>query len=306
MVVDEASRQNVAKRRPPTIHGVAVVDKPAGITSHDVVGQLRRRFGERRIGHAGTLDPGATGVLVIGVGMVTRLLRFVTDGRKRYIGEVVIGIETDSLDADGIVTLTHERSRVELAAARSVIAEQLLGDIEQVPPMVSAIQVGGRRLHDLARQGLEVERAPRSVRVDRFDIVGESVGVDGWQVLQVEVDCAAGTYVRSLAADLGRLLGTGAHLRNLRRTAVEPFTIDEAAPPDDCVLLPPLEAVRALPKLVVDEATQRGIAVGRPLPAPPGDGPWAMVTAEGSLLAVYEPFGDGLVKPAVVLPAATA
>ena len=136
-------RTNVAKRRPATVHGVAVVDKPAGVTSHDVVGQLRRRFEERRIGHAGTLDPGATGVLVVGVGMVTRLLRFITDGRKRYTGEVVMGIETDSLDADGVVTVTHERSRVDLAAARSVIAEHLLGDIEQIPPMVSAVQGRG-------------------------------------------------------------------------------------------------------------------------------------------------------------------
>ena len=239
----------VAKRRPPTIHGVAVVDKPAGVTSHDVVGQLRHRFEERRIGHAGTLDPGATGVLVVGVGMVTRLLRFITDGRKRYTGEVVVGIETDSLDADGVVTVTHERSRVDLGAAHSVIAEHLLGDIEQVPPMVSAVQVSGRRLHDLARQGVEVERAPRQVRVDRFDIVGELSDADGRQVLQVEVDCGSGTYVRSLAADLGHLLGTGAHLRNLRRIAVEPFTIEEAAPPATCALLPPIEAVRALSKV---------------------------------------------------------
>jgi tRNA pseudouridine55 synthase len=296
----------VAKRRPPTVHGVAVVDKPAGITSHDVVGQLRRRFQERRIGHAGTLDPGATGVLVVGVGMVTRLLRFITDGRKRYTGEVVIGIETDSLDADGAVTVTHERSRVDLDVANSVIVEHLLGDIEQIPPMVSAVQVGGHRLHDLARQGVEVERAPRPVRVDRFDIVGESSDADGRQVLCVEVDCGAGTYVRSLAADLGHLLGTGAHLRNLRRTAVEPFTIDEAAPPDECALQPPIEAVRALRKILADEATQLGIAVGKPLPAPPGDGPWAMVTAAGTLLAVYEPWDDGLAKPAVVLPPATA
>ena len=235
----------MAKRRPATVHGVAVVDKPAGVTSHDVVGQLRRRFEERRIGHAGTLDPGATGVLVVGVGMVTRLLRFVVDGRKRYTGEVVVGIETDSLDADGVVTVTHERSRVDLAAAREVIAEHLLGDLEQIPPMVSAVKVGGRRLHDLARQGVEVERAPRPVHVDRFDIVGESLDPDGRQVLHVEVDCGSGTYVRSLAADLGHLIGTGAHLRNLRRIAVEPFTIDEAAQPAECVLLPPIEAVRA-------------------------------------------------------------
>ena len=126
----------------------------------------------------------------------------------------------------------------------------------------------------------------------------ESPDADGRQVLQVEVDCGAGTYVRSLAADLGHLLGTGAHLRNLRRTAVEPFTIDEAAPPDECVLLPPIEAVRALSKVTVDDEGAAAIAVGKPLPSPPGEGPWAMVTDRERLLAVYEPFGSpALAKP---------
>jgi tRNA pseudouridine55 synthase len=263
-------------------------------------GQLRRRLQERRIGHAGTLDPGATGVLVVGVGMVTRLLRFVTVGRKRYVGEIVLGIETDTLDADGVVTAAHEKRHVDVDAARAIIAAHLLGDIEQVPPMVSALKVGGRRLHDAARQGIEVARQPRPVRVDRFDIVGEAVD-DGRQVLHVEVDCGPGTYVRSLAADLGRLLGSGAHLRRLRRTAVEPFTIDEAAPPEDCVLLPPLEAVRALSHVTVDAAAGDAIVVGRPLPSPAGEGPWAMVSSDGELLAVYVASADGRAKPAVVL-----
>jgi tRNA pseudouridine55 synthase len=293
----------MARRRPPTVHGVAVVDKPVGITSHDVVALLRRRLGERRVGHAGTLDPGATGVLVVGVGTVTRLLRFITGGEKRYTGEIVIGVETDSLDADGVVTARRDIDRVDLDDARSVIAAHLVGDIEQVPPMVSALKIGGRRLHELAREGTEVEREPRPVRVDRFDLVGESADPDGRQVLRIEVDCGAGTYVRSLAADLGRLLGSGAHLRNLRRIAVGPFTIEEAAPPDDCVLLPPVEAVRALQKVIVDEQQRAAIAVGAPLPTPDGDGPWAMVSAEDELLAVYEPFKPGLAKPAVVLSA---
>jgi tRNA pseudouridine55 synthase len=295
----------LARRRPPVVHGVAVVDKPAGVTSHDVVAQLRRRFDERRIGHAGTLDPGATGVLVIGVGMVTRLLRFITEGRKRYTGEVVVGTETDSLDADGAVTAVHETVPIDLDRVREVVNANLVGGIEQVPPMVSALSVGGRRLHDLAREGIEVERAARAVTVHRFDVVSVDVDPDKRQVLRVEVECSAGTYVRVLAADLGRLLGSGAHLRNLRRTAVDPFTIDEAAPPSDCVLLPPIEAVRALAKVVVDDETRARIAVGAVLPTPPGDGPWAMVAMDGELLAVYEPFGDGLTKPAVVLPTAT-
>lgn len=292
----------MARRRPPTVHGIAVVDKPSGVTSHDVVGMLRRRFGERRVGHAGTLDPSATGVLVVGFGHVTRLLRFVVDGRKSYTGDVVIGVETDSLDAEGIVTAVHRIEPIDLDDARRVVAAQLLGAIEQVPPMVSALKVDGRRLHELAREGVEIERAPRPVRVDRFDVVGSSADPDGRPVLRIEVDCSAGTYVRTLAADLGRLLGSGAHLRNLRRTAVEPFDIEEAAPPDECELLPPVEAVRALDKVVVDGPTERAIAVGTVLPRPTGDGPWAMVADDDRLLAVYERHHPGAAKPAVVIP----
>jgi tRNA pseudouridine55 synthase len=285
------------RRRPAHVHGLAIVDKPAGVTSHDVVGMLRLRFDEQRVGHAGTLDPGATGVLVIGVGMVTRLLRFVADGRKRYTGEVVLGVETDTLDADGTVVTTHAMGAVSVAEARRVATTHLTGDIAQIPPMVSAVRVRGRRLHDLARQGLEVEREPRSVTVYSFDVTATDVP----GVLTIDVECSAGTYVRTLAADLGRLLGGGAHLRNLRRTAVGPFTIDEARPPDAVELLEPIEAVRALPTVVIDDDTVPLIANGRVLPAPDGDGPWAMVDGGGRPLAVYESFGEGEAKPAVVL-----
>jgi tRNA pseudouridine55 synthase len=287
----------MARRRPAQVHGLAIVDKPVGVTSHDVVGMLRKRFGERRIGHAGTLDPAATGVLVVGVGTVTRLLRFVADGRKRYTGEVVLGIETDTLDADGDVTARHDMGSVSAADAQQVARSQLTGVISQVPPMVSALKVGGRRLHDLARQGIEVDRDPRPVTVYSFDVTPTGDPC----VLAIDVECSAGTYVRVLAADLGRLLGGGAHLRNLRRTAVEPFTIEEALPPDAVELLPPVEALRALAKVSVDEETARLIATGRVLPAPDGAGPWAMVDGAGELLAVYEPFRHAEAKPAVVL-----
>jgi tRNA pseudouridine55 synthase len=287
----------MARRRPARVHGLAIVDKPAGVTSHDVVGMLRRRFGERRIGHAGTLDPGATGVLVVGVGTVTRLLRFVADGRKRYSGEVVLGVETDTLDADGEVTVRHDMRSVTATEAQQVASTRLTGDISQVPPMVSALKVGGRRLHDLARQGIEVEREARAVTVYSFAVTATGDPC----VLAIDVECSAGTYVRVLAADLGRLLGGGAHLRNLRRTAVEPFTIDEARPPDAVELLPPVEALRALAKVTVDAETARLIATGRVLPAPDGAGPWAMVDRAGGLLAVYEPFREDEAKPAVVL-----
>jgi tRNA pseudouridine55 synthase len=169
--------------------------------------------------------------------------------------------------------------------------------------MVSALKVDGKRLHELAREGIEIERAARPVRIDRFDVTASSVDSDGRPVLTIEVDCSAGTYIRTLAADLGRLLGSGAHLRRLRRTAVEPFTIAEAAPPDECELLPPIAAVRNMTKVVVDEATQAAIAVGKILPTPAGDSPWAMVTPADDLLAIYEPHRPGTAKPSVVLPA---
>jgi len=287
----------VARRRPATVHGLAVVDKPAGITSHDVVGLLRRRLGERRVGHAGTLDPSATGVLVVGVGSVTRLLRYVGDGRKRYSGEVVLGVETDSLDADGAVVATHEMPVVSAEAAQRVVDAHLVGDIAQIPPMVSAIRVDGRRLHELAREGIEIDRQPRPVTIDRFEVTA----TDDPCVLAIDVVCSGGTYVRTLAADLGHLLGGGAHLRNLRRTAVGPYTLAEAAPPDDCALLAPIEAVRGMPLVVVDADDAALIANGRVLDAPDGPGPWAMVGPDDRLLAVYEPFRDTQAKPSVVL-----
>ena len=210
----------MARRRPATTHGLAIVDKPAGVTSHDVVGMLRRRFGERQVGHGGTLDPDATGVLVVAVGMTTRLLRFVERTQKEYVGEVVLGAETNTLDAAGEVTATFDMSGVTVDDARRVVAEHLTGPIRQIPPMVSAIRVDGKRLHELAREGIEIEREPRPVVVDRFDVWP----TDDPLVLRIEVECSAGTYIRSLAADLGTLLGGGAHLRALRRTRVGSFT----------------------------------------------------------------------------------
>lgn len=292
----------MARRRPATVHGLVVVDKPAGLTSHDVVGLLRRRFHERRIGHAGTLDPSATGVLVVGVGSVTRLLRFVTEGRKGYVGEVALGVETDSLDADGTVTARHDMAPVTLDEARAVVSAHLTGEILQVPPMVSALKVDGRRLHELAREGVEVERAARPVTVHRFDITGSLTDPDGRQVLSIDVECSAGTYIRTLAADLGRLLGGGAHLRNLRRTLVAPFTIDDAGPPDTAELRPPAAAVAAMDRIVVDDTDADLILSGRVLPAPAGAGPWAFLDQGGDVLAVYEPFRDGEAKPSVVIP----
>ena len=158
----------MARRRPATIHGLAVVDKPAGVTSHDVVAMMRRRLGERRVGHAGTLDPDATGVLLIGVGNTTRLLRFLTALGKRYTAEVVLGVQTTTLDSSGDVTATHDMSSVTADQVRAAVDQHLVGPIMQVPPMVSALKVDGRRLHELAREGIEVERQPRPVTVHHF------------------------------------------------------------------------------------------------------------------------------------------
>ena len=180
----------------------------------------------KKVGHSGTLDPGATGVLLLGVGRVTRLLRFLTVLPKSYVGEIVLGTETTTLDDQGEVVATHDMASVtddEVTAA----ARALTGAIEQVPPMVSAVKVGGRRLHEIARSGDQVERAPRPVTVHRFDVAPVA---DHPGVYRAEVSCSSGTYVRTLADDLGHALGGGAHLRNLRRTAIGSFTLAEALP----------------------------------------------------------------------------
>ncbi len=277
-----------------------MVDKPAGWTSHDVVGRSRRIFGQKRVGHAGTLDPDATGVLVLGLGRATRLLKYLTGLPKTYVGEVVLGVSTSTLDAAGEVTGTYDMggvSEADVAAA----AARFVGEIEQVPPMVSAVKVGGRRLHELARAGIEVERVPRKVTVTRFDVAA----TDDPSVFAIEVDCSSGTYVRTLAADLGTSLGGGAHLRRLRRTAVGSFSLADAVALDDLGrehVLAPVEALRGYPVETVDADVAATVAHGAVLDKVwAGDGPWAVVDAGGALLAVYELRPDGRVKPSVVM-----
>jgi tRNA pseudouridine55 synthase len=274
------------------------VDKPAGITSHDVVAACRRQLNERKVGHAGTLDPGATGVLLVGVGHATRLLRFLSGADKTYTAEVVFGVETSTLDADGELTATYAME-VTPAAVQDAVDRHLFGSIEQVPPMVSAIKVGGRRLYELAREGVEIERAPRVVTVHRFT----TEPTDDPLVYRIAVTCSSGTYVRTLAADLGHLLGGGAHLRQLRRRSVGSFTEADARPLDALALLPIEAAVRDLPLVTVDASTAVRIGHGAVLDAPAGPGPWAMFDDEGRLLAVYEAHGVAAAKPAVVVVA---
>lgn len=283
--------------------GMVVVDKDAGWTSHDVVARCRTILGERRVGHAGTLDPDATGVLLVGVGRFTRMLRFLAAAGKSYEGEVVLGVATTTLDASGEVTETWDMSGVGLEDVRKAAA-LLTGVIEQIPPMVSALKVGGRRLHDLARSGVEVERAPRQVTVDRFDVrPGPSSGV-----YRISVDCSSGTYVRTLAADLGESLGGGAHLMNLRRTRVGSFGLADAHRLGDlslACLLTPAQAMRDLAQVEVDGEVSRLVRHGLPLDkvalGAPGAGPWAFVDLRGRLLAVYEATETDRIVAACVL-----
>lgn len=285
----------------PLPSGIAVVDKEPGWTSHDVVAKARGILHTKKIGHSGTLDPDATGVLVLGVGQATRLLRFLSELGKSYVGEIVLGTETSTLDASGEITATFDMSGVRPDQVETVAAT-FVGEVLQVPPMVSARRVGGRRLHELAREGIEVEREARPVTITRCDVEP----VDGETlVYRVTVDCSSGTYIRTLAADIGTALGGGAHLRNLRRIAVGPFTLAEARPLEQVELLPVAEAWRGRPRFVADFDTLLAIGHGKVLPAEQlgltGPPPWGIFTPAGALVAVYEPHRGDDVKPALVL-----
>lgn len=203
--------------------GVLVIDKPAGPTSHDVVSRIRKSFKERKVGHTGTLDPTATGVLPLVLGNATKVARYLTGGDKTYRATIVLGVETTTLDAAGQVTaqkpVTATPADIE-AAARAFV-----GDIEQIPPMYSAKKIDGKRLYELARQGIEVEREPKRVHIHHIEVVSIEV-----PELTLEVRCSAGTYVRVLARDIGERLGCGGHLKSLVRVAAGPFVIAGAVP----------------------------------------------------------------------------
>jgi len=294
-------------RRESLIDGLAVVDKPPGMTSHDVVARCRKVFGQRRVGHAGTLDPDATGVLLVGLGRATRLMQFMSGLAKSYDSEIVLGVATTTLDAAGEVTGEWDMSGVTIDQVRAT-ADALTGDILQVPPMVSAVKVGGKRLHALARAGIEVEREARHVTVHRFEVLSLTANV-----ARVSIECSSGTYVRVLAADLGTALGGGAHVRSLRRTAVGPWNVSAATRLDDLsesAVIPPAECLPWLPRVEVgaDLASQvsNGKVLGSDELSLSGDGPWVVVDESGELLAVYRTHGAGTVKPAVVMPPAVS
>lgn len=284
--------------------GVAIVDKPPGVTSHDVVAQVRRLLALRRVGHAGTLDPMATGVLVVGVGRATRLLGHLTLTDKTYRARVTLGVGTDTDDAEGRVLNRTDASGLADSEIARVVAS-LTGTLRQVPPAVSAIKVDGRRAYARARAGEEVQLAAREVRVDRFAWWRTGPPPPGPDApaaveLECEISCSTGTYVRSLARDLGAGLGVGGHLSALRRTRVGPFT-DPRPLADGLVLLPVAEVLRrCFPVRCVDEAEAREISFGRPLPASGQGGPVGVLGPDGTALALVVD-RDGAARPTLVL-----
>ena len=286
----------MARKKPSTAHGLVLIDKPAGLTSHDVVYKLRGHFGEKRIGHAGTLDPDATGLLVIGVGNATRLIRFMGDMDKTYSCEIVFGTETDTLDDSGVTTATHEMTPPNIEDIRRIVAEKFVGDIMQIPPMVSALRVDGVRLHQLAREGIEVERQPRPITVYSYDVEPTNDAM----VIRATVRCGGGTYIRSLGADLGTALGGGAHIRTLRRHTTGPYSLDDACTLEEPVLLPLIDTVRGMPMHVLDAEGVDNAQFGRVREAWDGDGPWACTDTDGELIAVFELWRDRIAKPTVV------
>ena len=290
----------MARRKPPQVHGFLLIDKPAGITSQGLVGQLRKKFNERQVGHAGTLDPDATGLMLVGVGRATRLLTFLVGMDKTYEGELTFGARTDTLDAAGKVIETFDMPNFVSTDVESCITKHLTGDIMQIPPMVSAIRVEGKRLHQLAREGIEIERTPRAVTISRFDVKPTSEP-HTWSFV---IDCSSGTYIRSLADDLGKLMGGGAYLKTLRRTRVGPFNIGAATDVEHAVLLDPLAAVAHMSRVQVDDSTKARVLHGSVLDQGDlfaGDSPWAVCDLAGELLAIYEPHRESTVKPAVVI-----
>jgi tRNA pseudouridine55 synthase len=280
--------------------GLVVVDKPGGMTSHDVVSRVRRLAGTRKVGHAGTLDPMATGVLVLGVNRATRLLGHLMLTEKRYDATIRLGVATTTDDAEGEVVSTSSTAALDEATVRSAAAE-FVGDLMQVPTAVSAIKVDGKRAYQRVREGEDVELAARPVTVHELAVT-EVRDADGIE-LDVSVRCTSGTYVRAIARDLGARLGVGGHLTALRRTAVGPYDLAAAhtlgALADELVLMPIADAARAAFTCVdLDEAQTTDVRYGRALDLDLA-GLTALFGPAGEFLALYEP-RDGVAKATAV------
>ncbi|RIL04677.1 MAG: tRNA pseudouridine(55) synthase TruB [Proteobacteria bacterium] len=302
-------RSRRAKDEAPGPSGFLVVDKPAGWTSHDVVDAARRWFGTQRVGHLGTLDPQATGVLPLAIRDATKLVSYVNADPKVYRGAIRLGIETDTLDGDGAVVARHEGALPDEAAVREVL-QTFLGEHEQVPPMYSAVKQGGVPLYRLARRGEEVERAPRKVRIDAFTLLSYAP-----PSLEVEVVCSPGTYVRVLAAEVGARLGCGGHLASLCRLRSGPFDLSQAVAPQALAdeaergevaarLLRPVAAL-GMPALKLTHEDARRVLNGAALPQggavrAPGERV-AALDPTGALLAILEVAPDRRLRPLRVL-----
>ncbi len=284
-----------------TVDGIALLDKPSGMTSHDVVGRCRRILRTRRVGHAGTLDPMATGVLVLGIGRATRLLGYLTVADKDYDAVIRLGEATTTDDAEGEV-LSRATASVPPADLDAAVAG-LTGVIEQVPSSVSAIKVGGRRSYERVRSGETVELPARTVTVSRFE-VRDVAEVGDYLDVAVSVTCSAGTYIRALARDLGADLGVGGHLRELRRTRSGSVDVGECQELEDFErdpkVLPLAEALdRNFARLDVDAESATAVGHGRSLPAIGADGPIAVFGPGDAPLALMAEDDDRL-KPLAV------
>lgn len=298
--------------------GIVVVDKPAGMTSHDVVGRCRRIFGTRKVGHAGTLDPMATGVLVIGIERATKILGLLTATSKSYAATIRLGRTTTTEDAEGEVLQDVSARHVTDEAIEQGVAA-LRGDIAQRPSSVSAVKVAGKRAYQLVREGQDVQLAERAVRIDRFEVldvrrVGDFVDVD------VAVDCSSGTYIRALARDLGEALRAdgregscvGGHLTALRRTRVGGFGLEHARSLDQLTEQPSLSydldaaCLLAFPRRDIDAAQAQDAAHGRPLTAAGIDGLYAATDPDGRVIALLQDSGDRTKSVVVIRPATLA
>ena len=279
--------------------GFVLVDKPRGPTSHGIVAKVRRALGIKRVGHAGTLDPLATGLLVIAVGPATRLLRYVQGRDKTYDVTAKLGVRTTTLDAEG-----EEVSRCEVDVTPEAVREAaaaFVGEISQVPPRVSAIKVGGERAYKRALRGEEVEMEPRTVTIRSFDVLRTSA-----DAFDARVVCSTGTYIRSLVADVGEKLGCGAHVAHLRRTAIGELSVRDATKIDtlDATDVRPVEEILShLPRLDVSEQDATLARNGRPIEGDVPDGETLVVGPSGAI-GVFDA-RDGILRPSTVLGTAS-
>jgi tRNA pseudouridine55 synthase len=288
--------------------GIVVIDKPAGMTSHDVVGRCRRIFSTRRVGHAGTLDPMATGVLVIGVERATKILGLLAGASKSYAATIRLGQTTSTEDAEGEVLQSVSAEHVTDEAIAAAVAG-LRGDIEQVPSAVSAIKVEGRRAYRLVREGHNVELEARPVRIDRFEVLTARRASDCVVDVDVEVDCSSGTYIRALARDVGSALGVGGHLTSLRRTRVGRFGLDQARSLDDLAEQPRLNwtldeaCLLIFPRRDLSDEEAEATGNGRSLAAAGIDGVYAATDPDGRVMALLRDDGARTNSVVVIRPA---